>query len=183
MAQPPQLARAHKPRKSSRPIAETLQSIRICDLRICSLSPHKTYTIRTQFKWPFLASIKYSVAYVEFHFPSLHRREIGPIQTFQVKRLRTGFGIRHSVICACGKSTTKLYCIARHLACARGHRVRYASQTLGTRTRPLLQASRLQAFLDSRPKLKHARKHIEQRLGLKLMQAQSRFSTRTTHQD
>jgi hypothetical protein len=182
MPQPPQLAKAFKPRWSSRPIAETLQSIRICDLRICSLSPDKTYTIGTQIKWPFVASIKLGWDFIEFHFPSLHRGQLGPVQTFQVKPLKTGFGVRHAVICECGKSTTKLYCIQRHLACARCHRVRYASQKLGSKTRPILQASRLQAFLDSRPKLKHARQRLEQRLGLKLMQAQSRFSTRTTHQ-
>jgi hypothetical protein len=78
---PPQLARAHKPRKSSRPIAETLQSIRICDLRICSLSPGKTYIIRTQIKWPFVASIKLAWDFIEFHFPSLHRGQLGPVRS------------------------------------------------------------------------------------------------------
>src|SRR5215469_1625711 len=98
MAQPPQLAKAYKPRKSSQPILEHLQCISVNQLRICSLSPDKTYIIRNQIKWPFVASIKLAWDFIEFHLPSLHRGQLGPIQSFAIKPIKTGFGIRHAFV-------------------------------------------------------------------------------------
>jgi len=182
---PWQLARAKRsPRgQSRRTILEQLPAVSTTELRISSLYTGEKRIMRP-LKIPNIASVKVALTHVEFHFKSLHRGVEGPVQRFKVKPIRTGFGIRHCFHCnTCGKPVKKLYYLNRSLLCRHCTKARYVSQTLGSKTRPILQASRLQAFLDSRPKLKHARQRLEQRLGLKLMQAQSRFSTRTTLQD
>ena len=182
MSQPWQLAKAYKPRKSTRPILETLPSVSVNTFKISSLYTGKRAIIRP-LKIPNIVAFKVTLTHVEFHLKSLHRGIEGPIQRFNVKPIKTGWGIRYAFICNCGKGCIKLYLHHGSLLCRHCTRARYVSQAITPRRRPLLQASRLQAFLDSRPKLKHARKQLEQRLGIKLIQAQSRFSTRTTLQD
>jgi hypothetical protein len=184
MPMPPQLAKAKRPRKSLRPILEQLPAVSTTELRISSLYRGK-YAILKPLKIPNIVSVKVSLTHVEFHFKSLHRGAEGPVQRFNIKPIRCGFGnFRHCFHCnTCGKPVKKLYYLNRSLLCRHCTKARYLSQAITPNSRPLLQAARLQAFLDSRPKLKHARQRLEQRFGLKLMQAQSRFSTRTTLQD
>jgi hypothetical protein len=81
---------------------------------------------------------------VEFYHPSLHRGQAtGLVQTFRLKRIKTGFGIRHVFICGCKRPVINLYYRHRNLACRRCCNAIYASQTLDQRSRPILQASRI----------------------------------------
>ena len=149
---PPQLARAHKPRKSSRPIAESLQKISISDIKVPS--DNRTYTLpNIALKYPFLAAARLTRDAIEFHFPSLHRSQLGRTQTFKIYPVRVGYGIRYFFRCDCRRGAAKLYLCNAYLACKHCHRVRMASQTLGKHSRPVLQASRIQSFLDNKPRL------------------------------
>src|SRR5262245_39200372 len=91
-----------------RPIVENLDSIAVHKLPIPSLSDEKRYIIpHVSLKWPWISACKVSRDCVEFHLPSLHRNQLGPVQTFKLKHIRTGFGVRHAFICQCGKPTLK----------------------------------------------------------------------------
>jgi hypothetical protein len=188
MAMPPQLARAHRPQKneSTRPIVEQLPSISVNKLSIPSYYDCNSYILpNISFRLPKLSSAKVSFNHVEFHHPSIFRGRPGLTQTFQLKHVKTGFGklndgtgIRHAFICACGKPVTKLYYLNGKLACRFCCKARYASQTLNKRTRPVLEATRIQSFLDSRPRLfRRTRERLQKRLGEKIMMAQRRFGT------
>ena len=113
MAMPWQLAEGLRRRPKGRPrrlIVEQLPSINVKTLSIPSPYDYKTYILpNISFRLPHLASAKVSFQTVEFHFPSLHRGQIGPIQTFNLKHIRVGFGIRHTFICGCGRPVLKLY--------------------------------------------------------------------------
>jgi hypothetical protein len=177
---PAQLARAKRPRKSTRPILEQLPSISVSDLRIPSPYDYKTYVLpNISFRYPHLASVKVSNRLVELILPSLHRGENkGPTYTFRLKHIRTGFGIRHAFVCRCQRPVIKLYCLHRQFACRHCCKARYASQICGRRSRPILQASRIQSFLDNKPRLlRRTRERLQKRLGEKVMMAQSRFGT------
>jgi hypothetical protein len=180
MSMPPQLARADRPRKSTRPIAEQLPSISINDLGVPSPYDYKTYVLpNISFRYPHLASVKVSNRLAEFILPSLHRGENkGPAYQFRLKPIRTGFGIRYAFVCHCQRPVIKLYHLHRQLACFRCCRARYASQTCDKRSRPILQASRIQSFLDNKPRLlRRTRERLQKRLGEKVMIAQRRFGT------
>lgn len=191
MAMPRQLARAHRPRpgKSTRPIVEQLRSIKITHLPVPSYYDTKTYVMpNIAFRLPQIASAKISFNRVEFQHPSLHRRQEGPKQTFEIKHIRTGIGkhngtgIRHAFICSsCGEAVITLYYFHRKLACRYCFKARYASQTLNKSTRPVLEATRIQSFLDNKPRLFHrTQERLRKKLGDKLMMAQSRLKTRAT---
>jgi hypothetical protein len=151
---PPQLAGAHRPSKgkSTRPILEQLPSVCVNDLQIPR--DYQIYLLpNISLRYPQLASARIAFNFVEFHHPSLHRGGQPHIQTFRLKPIKTGFGIRHAFVCACGKPTIKLYYWWRNLACRRCINARYATQTLNKHTRPVLQASRIASFLDSKSRL------------------------------
>jgi hypothetical protein len=184
MPQPPQLARAYKPRKSLRPILEQLPAISVNDLGIPSPFDTKTYIIpNASLRYPHVAHIRLCVHFVEFQLPSLHRGKDGPTHTFKLKHIRTGIGnhngcgIRHAFICQCGRPTIKLYYWQRQLGCKRCVNARWACQATTPKNRPVLQALRLASFLDSKPKLRHTRQRLEQRFGLKVIKAQGSFSS------
>jgi hypothetical protein len=149
---PLQLARAKRPKRSEpRPLAECLPSINVNDLQIPSPYDYKTYILpNISLRYPQLASVRLSFHAVEFQHPSLHRGEIGPVQTFRLKHIKTGFGIRHAFICACQRPVIKLYYLHRKLACRRCHDATYASRTCSKRQRAVLQVSRIQSFLDNK---------------------------------
>jgi hypothetical protein len=53
-----------------------------------------------------------------------------------------------------------------------------ASQTLDKRTRPILQASRIQSFLDNQPRLfRRTRERLKKKLREKVMMAQGSLGT------
>src|SRR5262245_11401086 len=163
----------------SRPIAEQLPQIPVHLLPIPSPYDDKTYILRDiTLRFPQLAAAKVSRNSVEFHHPSLHRGQLGPIQTFKLQCIRTGFGIRHAFICQCGRPALKLYVSNRYIACRRCCNARYASQPLDKRDRPVLQASRIAHFLDSKSKLyQRTRERLRKKLGDKLMMAQGQLGT------
>jgi hypothetical protein len=165
-----------------RPIAEQLPSINVNELPIPSLYDHKTFTApHISLRYPHIAGARLSSQAVEFILPSLHRGQTGPSQTFQLKHIKTGFGIRHAFICNCQRPVIRLYCYHRNLACRHCTRVRYASQSLNKQTRPILQANRIQSFLDNKPRLlRRTRDRLQKRLGEKAMMAQGRLRTRAS---
>jgi hypothetical protein len=145
------LRRHPKGSRPPRPIAEQLPSIAVHDLGIPSPYDYKTYTMpNASLRYPQLASVRLSFHAVEFQHPSLHRGQIGPVQTFRLKHIKTGFGIRHAFICACQRPVIKLYYRNRNLACRRCCGSIYASQTIDQHSRPILQASRIESFLDNK---------------------------------
>src|SRR5262245_22975836 len=162
-----------------RPIVEQLSQIAIHVFPIPSLYDDRTYILRNiSLRFPQLAAAKVSRDCVEFHLLSLHRGQLGPVQTFKLKHIRTGFGIRRAFICACRRPVLKLYVLNRYIACRRCSNARYASQSLDKRDRPVLQASRIAHFLDSKSKLyQRTRERLRKRLGDKLMMAQGQLGT------
>jgi hypothetical protein len=180
---PRQLRNSYNPGKgkSEKPIVEKLPSISTKELGVPSPYDHKTYILgNIVFRLPQLASARLNYQLIEFQHPPLYRGQQGPTQTFQFKHIRTGFGIRHVFICChCGRPVQRLYLFLRNLACRHCLGGRYASQTVNQHDRPTLQASRIQSFLDSKPRLsRRTRDRLEKRLGQKLMMAQGRLRTR-----
>ena len=87
------LRRHPKGSRPPRPIVEQLPSISVNELPIPSRYDEKTYILRDfSLRFPQLAAAKVARDAVEFHHVSLHRSTTGPIQTFSIKRIRTGFG-------------------------------------------------------------------------------------------
>src|SRR5262245_34012785 len=168
-----------------KPLVENLDAVSVNDLRIPSLSDPKRYILQNvSFKWPFLAAVKMTRDVIEFHLPSLHRGQLGPSQQFHIKTIRTGIGnqpngtgVRYAFVCDCGRAVIKLYCLHRRLACRRCQHATYASRTLNKQTRPILQISRIDSFLNE-PKLYHrTRQRLLKRLGEKAIRAQGKLNT------
>jgi hypothetical protein len=185
MAMPWQLKeglRQHpKGSRPPRPIAEQLPSVSVNDLHISSLDTSKTYTMpNVSLRYPFLSSVRLSIHAVEFQLPSLHRSQPGPTQTFKLKHIRTGYGIRHAFICTCQRPVIKLYYLHRKLACRRCCGSIYASQTIDQRTRPVLQASRIESFFENKELLlyKQTRERLKKKFGEKVMMAQGSMGTK-----
>jgi hypothetical protein len=181
MAMPPQLAEGLKRRvkgRPPRPLIENLPGIAVHKLPIPSQNDPKTYKIpNISLVFSSVSGARLSRDVVEFHLPSLHRNTLGPIQTFGIKHIKAGFGIRHAFVCDCGRGALKLYCFNGRLACRRCHHAVPASQSLSRRQRPILQVSRIQSFL-AKPRLKQsARAKLTKKLGQKLMLAQGRMGT------
>jgi hypothetical protein len=130
-------------------------------------------------RWPHIGACKVSHHCVELHIPSLHRSENGPVHRFKLKHIRVGFGIRHAFLCNdCGHPTYKLRYHNRHLACCQCLGAIYALQTCSANQRPVLQATRIQSFLDNKPRLFHkTQDRLRKRLGEKLLMAQSRLNS------
>jgi hypothetical protein len=173
------LKRRPKGSRPPRPIAEQLPQISVNDLQIPR--DYRTYTApNISLKYPQIAALRMWYEAVEFHHPSLHRGQNGPAQIFQIKHIKTGFGIRHAFICAtCKRPVIKLYYRHRHLACRRCQDAIYASQSIDQYSRPVLQASRIQSFLDNKSRLfRRTRERLEKKLGHKVMMAQARLGTR-----
>jgi hypothetical protein len=171
------LRRHPKGSRPPRPIAEQLPSINVNDLPVPR--DYKNYTLpNVSLRYPQLASVRLSFHVVEFQHPSLHRGQAGPIQTFRLKHIKTGFGVRHASICACQRPVITLYYLHRRLACRRCHDATYASRTCSKRQRAVLQVSRIQSFLDNKLGLyRRTRDRLEKRLGLKAMMAQGSLGT------
>ncbi len=168
MAMPPQLQRGLLAKRYShcrdpRPIAEELTQINVNDLHIPR--DQQTYTApNISLRYPQLSGIRLTCSAVEFSHS-------GRTQTFPLKHIKTGFGyFRHAFVCDCGRAVIKLYFRHANLACPHCHNAIRASQTLGKRTRPLLKAVRLQAFLDHKTQLhKRTRQRLLKRLSDKAL--------------
>jgi hypothetical protein len=174
------LRRHPKGSRPPRPIAEQLPSVSVHDLPIPSAYDYKTYTMpNISLRYPQLAGVRLSFHAVEFQHPSLHRGQAGPKQTFRLKHIKTGFGIRHAFICACQRPVIKLYYLHRKLTCRRCHDITYASRTCSKRQRPVLQISRIESFLNNKLGLyRRTRERLEKKLGEKVMMAQGSLGTK-----
>jgi hypothetical protein len=167
-----------------KPLVENLLTIDISRLPIPSTNDPKTYILPdVSLCWPHIGACKVSRDCVELHIPSLHRNQNGPVHKFRLKHIRVGYGIRHAFLCNdCGRPTFKLRYHNRHLACYRCLGAVYASQTCSQQQRPVLQATRIQSFLDSKPRLFHrTRERLRKRLGEKLLMAQTRLNTQASN--
>jgi hypothetical protein len=144
---PPQLARAKRPKRSTpRPLVEELPRIEIADLCRYGAFPsqyewHARYLLEL---YPFLKNLVISLQNIEANHHS------GYIQSIRLRWLRTGFGgnSRPRPLCQCGRSVTKLYFKAGHLACRHCQGATHASQVCSKRLRPILQAQRLKTFFE-----------------------------------
>jgi hypothetical protein len=157
MVQPRQLARARKPRQSTRALAEELLHVNVFDLKI---KPNGlTYTapnISLRYHW--LNGLRITAHVVQF----AHH---GRIQAFRIRWTKTICGFRPNFICQCGRPVVRLYLRNTNLACRRCTGAIYASQTLNKYTRPLLQSRRLEQFLQFRPFIKgKAKQRLQARL-------------------
>jgi hypothetical protein len=180
MPMPWQLAKAFKPRKSTRPIAEQLPHINVNDLQVPR--DYKTYISNVSLRYPQLTGVRIAWNMVEFTHKSLHRGSEGHTQTFGLKQIRTGLGgyFRHAFICSCGRPVIKLYIYHRNIACKRCCNARLASQTLGSKTRPVLQASRIQSFLEKIGLRQRTREALTKKLTEKVLMAQGRMGTKAS---
>ena len=176
MAQPWQLAKAFKPRKSTRPILEQLPSVSVNTFKISSLFTGKSAIIRP-LRIADIIAVKVSLTHVDFHLKSLHRGVEGPVQRFNVKPIKTGWGIRYAFICNCGKGCIKLYLHHGSLMCGKCCNGRLASQAISRPSRPALQALRLADFLDSKPLWRQAKERLRKRFGDKVLRAQGKLGT------
>jgi hypothetical protein len=149
---PPQLARAKRPKRSTpRPIVEQLPRIDIADLCRWNVFPnqcdwHKAHLLELPFRYPFLKNLVISLQTIAANHHS------GYNQSIPLRWCRTGFGgncrPRPLFICNCVPSIRRVYFKSGHLICRRCCNATYASRILGKRTRPILQAKRLKAFLE-----------------------------------
>jgi hypothetical protein len=176
MAMPWQLQRGLLERRYSRrterkPLVENLPAINVNDLKIPR--DYKTYTTpNISLRYPHISSARLSFHVVEF-------AHSGRIQSFRIKRIKTGFGFpRPAFICQCGRAVINLYFRNQNLACRRCCNATYASRTLDKHTRPILKAHRLETFLELKTNIrKHTRHRLLKRLGEKALMPQSNYNT------
>jgi hypothetical protein len=152
MAMPWQLARAKRPRRSTpRPIVEQLPRIDIADLCRWNVFPnqcdlHKAHLLELPFRYPFVKNLVISLQDIEAN------HVLGYTQVIPLRWCRTGFGgnvrPRPLFVCQCGRSARRLYFRHGNLSCRRCINATYASRTCSKRLRPILQAKRVQAFLE-----------------------------------
>src|SRR5262245_53311023 len=177
MARPPQLERGLRERKLSgrtgrRPILEQLPSINCNHIKVPR--DYKTYLRDVSLRYGCIVGMRINWHTVEFTHKPLHRTDPAHTEAFKLRQIKTGLGgyFRHVFECSCGRGTVRLYVLHRHLACKRCHRAISASQTLGKRTRPLLQISRIESIL-AKPRLRNARARLTKKLGQKVLLARA----------
>jgi hypothetical protein len=166
---PPQLARAKRPKRSEpRPLVETLPRIDIIDLCRWKVFPsqydwNKAHILELPFRYPFVKSLVISLQDIEANHHS------GYNQIIPLRWVRTGFGgnirPRPLFVCNCGRSVTKVYYQYGSLKCRRCCDATYASRQCYKGNRPILQAKRLQFFLEHKPCMsKRNRQRIASRI-------------------
>jgi hypothetical protein len=149
MGMPWQLRQARRPKRSTpRPLVETLPRIDIADLcrwRVFPNDWHKAHLLELPFRYPFLKNLIISLQTIEANHQSRYAQPI------KLRWIRTGFGgnyrPRPLFVCQCGRSVRRVYFKVGHLACRRCHGATCASRICSKRLRPILQAQRLQVFL------------------------------------
>jgi len=179
MAQPWQLAKAFKPRKSSRPILEQLPAVSTTELKISSIYKGKPANIKP-LKIPNIESVAVSLTAVEFHFRALHRGQRGRSERFTLKPIKTGFGtFRYAFLCnTCATPVVRLYHFNHSLLCRWCCNGRYVSRAINQNQRPTLQRMRVQTFIDNKPKLyQRTRERLLKRFGQKALTPQGRMGT------
>jgi len=184
VAQPWQLAKAFKPRKSSRPILETLCAVSTTELKISSLYSGKKRVLHP-LKIPHLEGVKVTATRVDFHFPSFHRGQRGRTESFRLKAIRCGFGnFRYCFHCnTCGRPVVWLYWFHNTLLCRFCCNGRHLSQAIDAPLRPVLKAHRLEQFiLLTTNAQQRTRDKLLKRYGEKALRPLTNYNTHTpTH--
>ena len=179
MSQPWQLAKAYKPRKSTRPILEQLPAVSTTELKISSIYKGQKHILKP-LKIPGIEAIKRSLTAVEFHFRPLHRGQRGRTERISLKPIKTGFGtFRYCFHCnTCGRPIVSLYYYNNTLLCRWCCNGRHATQAISRQSRPALQINRIADFLSNKSRLlRRTRERLTKRLGEKVMRAQGQLGT------
>jgi hypothetical protein len=179
MAMPPQLARAKRPKRSEpRPLVELLPRIDIIDLCRWKVFPsqydwNKDHLLELPFRYPFVKNLIISLQTIEANYHT------GDTQVIPLRWLRTGFGgnqrPRPLFVCNCGRSVCRVYFKSAHLSCRRCVGATYASRQCDKRMRPILQAKRLQFFLEHK---RGMHKSNRERLKARIVTAPEEFTTK-----
>ena len=150
-----QLARAKRPKRATpRPLVEQLSRIDIIDLCRWRVFPdqcdwNKTHYLEAPFRYPFIKSLVITLQNIEINHHSDY------VQIIPLPWCCTGFGgnqrPRPLFICQCGRSVKRVYFRHANLSCRRCCDATYASRQCDKRMRPILQAKRLQFFLEHKP--------------------------------
>jgi len=139
MAQPWQLAKAFKPRRSTKPVLETLPQINVNRLQIPR--DHQTY-VGSDFRFPHIDGMRINAFMVQF----AHNNRA---QTFKFKWIKTPSGWpRAAFICECGRPVIKIYLKHQNLGCHACCNAIRASQTRNKQGRITLKAIRLRKLLE-----------------------------------
>jgi hypothetical protein len=151
MAMPLQLARAKRPKRATpRPLVELLPRLDIDDLCRWKVFPDqyswdKVHYLEAPFRFPFLKSLIFTLQYIEANHHSDY------VQLIPLRWVRTGYGgnqrPRPLFVCNCGRPVRRMYFNHGSLRCRRCANATYASRILDKRTRSILQAQRIKAFL------------------------------------
>jgi len=179
MSQPWQLAKAFKPRKSTRPILEQLPAVSTTELKISSLYTGKKHILKP-LKIPGIEGIKRSLSAVEFHFRPLHRGQQGRVEAFRLKPIKTGFGsFRYCFHCnTCATPVERLYYFNHSLVCRWCCNGRYVSRAITPASRPALQRMRVETFINNKRVWQHTRERLLKRFGEKALRPQGRMGTK-----
>jgi hypothetical protein len=149
--QPPQLAKAYKPRKSKHAIVETLNFLDIIALHRAGAFPQDWHT-RYRFpniglNCPPIANLVTSRFQIEITLRT-HK------QSIQVHWLRAGFlGYRPALVCPCGRRCNRLFHGFGGFGCRFCCNAVYASQLKCRQSRPALQAAKLRLKLGGIPQV------------------------------
>jgi hypothetical protein len=170
MSMPRQLRYAKRRKRSEppRPLVELLPYIGVGDLVRLDVFPdqcdwHGRYRVYLPFQYPFIEDMIVGLQNIEV------RHHAGHNQVIRIRWVHTGFGRaarpRPLLYCQCGRSVWKLYFRNATLRCRRCTNAVFASQVLRKRTRPILQAKRIQFLLDHQFALGHkTRRRLEARI-------------------
>jgi hypothetical protein len=167
---PRQLAQAKRPKRTTpRPLVEQLQRLDLDDLCRWKVFPtqydwHKAHYLEAPFKYPFVKNLIITLQAIEVNHHSDY------IQIIPIHWIKTGFGgrarPRPMFTCTdCGRARRRLYFKGGHLACRHCCGATYASRVCSQRQRPILQAKRLQFFLEHKSYMsKHNRRRLRARI-------------------
>jgi hypothetical protein len=151
-----------------------LPALAASELQISQTYQSKRPTLKP-LRIPDIASVKLGHLVVEFCFESLHRGREGPTQRFNLRPIKTGFGLRYSFECqVCGKGHYKLYYHNRSLIGPCNGR--YACEAVSRQGRQQLAAMRIENLL-SKPMWRQTRERLLKRFGPKLLRAQHAYGT------
>jgi hypothetical protein len=148
--------------------------------RVSKLALSRGTAPNISLRYGFLAGARLSWNAVEFYHPPLHRSQtLDRVQAFPLKHIKTGFGIRHAFICTgCDRAVIKVYLHHHNLACRHCHGAIYASQAIDQHSRPVLQASRIESFLNTKQGLyQRTRERLKQKFSEKVLMAQGSCGT------
>lgn len=182
MSQPPQLARARKPRHSNRPLIERMPFIAIRDIADLIPTDDPFAQVNPDFHgWRYPGKVLLTAR-------SINTTDAGAPQLFLLKWVRTGKGKpRPLIICQCRRSTQFLYHHNGRYACKRCHRAHYLSQRQSKAGRKLWKAAKKRIEINAIPRpfdsippisrYKHRKRYAQLVEQIQQLEAQARHST------